>query len=77
MRKICPLNGGEVGTQLCRKRGCQLWIEVVKDRIMVDGSTKFADPDHLYVYKGCGLVQAIPWALVSTKKKGSRVANPS
>lgn len=71
--KICPfLEASEVAEPRCRREGCQLWVDAVKVRELVVGTTsviRMADPDYEYAYSGCGLVQVIPWQLVKKEKK--------
>lgn len=53
----------------CNRAGCQLWVKLVKDRLLVISETnKMIDPDAEYTYEGCGLVTAIPWILVNKTK---------
>lgn len=83
MSKTCPFHqgfeGGEQGKgnlfvnaklKKCDGLDCQLWVKLMKDRILVTGKhSKMTDPDSYYVYEGCGLVTAIPWMLVNRVKK--------
>lgn len=77
--KTCPLHQGfAMGSnhatypklKKCDGTGCQLWVKLMKDRVLVTGkNSRMIDPDAEYIYEGCGLVTAIPWILVNKVKK--------
>lgn len=80
--KYCPFqqalgsgtNGLYIDERLryCDGEKCQIWVKLVKDRILVTGpDQKMVDPDAEYHYEGCGLVTAIPWILVNKVKPKS------
>lgn len=46
-QKLCPLN-----EQPCLRQSCALWIEIQKDA---------PNPSYIYEYRGCGLINHIPW----------------
>lgn len=54
----------------CDRENCQIWVNVIQNRIVQAGQTKFADPDYEYHFQGCGLLQVVPWELV--KKEGEK-----
>lgn len=69
--KNCPLKHVyDAKAKKCDGKDCQLWVSIVKDRILnITETRKMADPDAEYIYEGCGLVTAIPWMLVNKVKE--------
>lgn len=70
--KSCPFQFSwkELTVKKCDGAGCQLWVNLEKDRILVTGRhSRMPDPDAKYIYEGCGLVTAIPWILVNKGKE--------
>lgn len=65
--RIGKLNTAE-RLQKCNRDGCQLWVDVRQNRVMVGDKIRFADPENEYAYTGCGLVQVIPWRLVKKEE---------
>lgn len=60
-KKVCPiLSIGSKTEELCIKEACALWVELEK------GMT---NPFYKMTYKGCGLVNAIPWHLEKIEEK--------
>lgn len=69
--KNCPLKHVyDAQLKKCDGEGCQLWVKLMKDRILnITETRKMVDPDAEYIYEGCGLVTAIPWMLVNKVKE--------
>ena len=67
--KTCPLRA-----EPCLGPRCALWVAIQKPITIETGYRHdvFLDPYHILVYRGCGLIQHIPWERTPIKpSKGS------
>lgn len=70
MPKFCPFAQGEDAA--CYGESCGCYIVVQKPNILRFLDRRLVDPEHFLEYKGCGLIQTIPWTLRPVVKQASK-----